>query len=79
MTTYEFSGFADRRPAPALAGGIRRVLDLVVRHRRRRQTLQSIAHLDVEHLQDIGLDPEAVADAMDGDCTALWDRIERFR
>jgi len=79
MTTYESSDFVNERPAPDVLRGPRRLLALIIRYRQRRRTLQCIAHLDAVQLQDIGLDPDHVADAMNGDGAVLWTRIPRLR
>jgi hypothetical protein len=80
MTTYELHDIAESgRSIPDLLAGPRRLAAFVARHLRRYRTLQSIAHLDAVQLQDIGLDPEAVADALGGDGEALWSSIPGLR
>ncbi len=79
MTTYELYDLPGTRPVLRPASGIRRLLDLIARHRLRRRTLQLLARLDAEQLGDIGIDPELVADALDGDAGPLWSSIEDRR
>lgn len=79
MTTYDLHDTAGRRSAifdPIAA--FRRLTGIVIRHRLRYDTLRSLAHLDASQLRDIGLDPDEVADAMNGDGEMLWSRIPRL-
>ena len=78
MTTYEFSDFTAERSADPLAG-LKRLIGLLLRQQRRYRTLQSLAHLDAIQLADIGLDADDVADAMNGDSTVLWTKIQHLR
>lgn len=78
MTTYELHDIADDgRSIPDLMGGLKRLVTLFARQQSRHRTLRSIAHLDADQLRDIGLDPEDVADAMNGDGEVLWNKIQR--
>lgn len=80
MTTYDLHHVTeDRRMFPAVVAGFTRLITTLKRHHRRRTTLRSIAHLDALQLQDIGLDPADVADAMDGDGEVLWSKIPGCR
>jgi uncharacterized protein YjiS (DUF1127 family) len=80
MTTYDLHHVTDdRRMFPDVVAGFTRLIATLKRHHRRRITLRSIAHLDALQLQDIGLDPADVADAMDGDGEVLWSKIPGCR
>jgi uncharacterized protein YjiS (DUF1127 family) len=80
MTTYDLHHMTDdRRMFPELVAGVARLVAAVKRHRLRRLTLRSIAHLDALQLEDIGLDPADVTDAMNGDGEVLWSRIPGCR
>ena len=79
MTTYAFSDITAERSARNPLDGLKRLIGLLIRHRLRYRTLQSLAHLDAVQLADIGLDAEDVTDAMNGDGAVLWTKIPRLR
>jgi uncharacterized protein YjiS (DUF1127 family) len=79
MTTYELHDIAAEPRLPNLFAGLGSLFGRVARHHRRYRTLRSIAHLDAIQLRDIGLDPDDVADALNGDGAALWSKIPRLR
>jgi uncharacterized protein YjiS (DUF1127 family) len=77
MTTYDLHDIAaDRRSIPDLMDGFKRLVTLIDRNRRRYRTLQAIAHLDADQLRDIGLEPDDVAEAMNGNGEVLWTKIQ---
>jgi uncharacterized protein YjiS (DUF1127 family) len=76
MTTLElYEIAADKSRQSNVIGGLMKLAVRLATWRDRRRTVLKLATLDAFQLADIGLDPDDVEDALDGDARRLWAKI----
>jgi uncharacterized protein YjiS (DUF1127 family) len=78
MTTLELYEIAEEKPLRrSIVNRLMTVVTAYATWKARRRTLMWLASLDAFQLSDVGVDPDDVRDALNGDARRLWDGIAR--